>query len=181
MKKSGTGLNMENNLKEKFQEKFAEEIKQAKKKQNFKTILTIILSNIMLYLLMSSATDSASAPLKCNQDGFTSHKNHLAIKLPLNVHIPFIDNKNEYQVSIYNDLNVLIIANAYLRHNNKNPTNGEGLLETEEELSYHLEIPQNELLKIISNSKSKLHAYPANIAINLPNLSKKGTDYEIIF
>ena len=147
--------------------------KKRKELDRFKLTISLILMNIVFYFLFFFVNNSPSNEIK-NSYPSIDHKDHVKIKLNLNVLSYVKEDIPEYLVSIYNSSGKLIVDKAYLHLSEKNIE----ISSEHESETQVVEIPKNMLTHILKNKNSELYAVPY---IKKTGIKKRNSKYEIIF
>lgn len=152
-----------------------------KRKQNFKLLACLLCSNLLLLLLFSFFGNESEAKTSSNENLQIFHPGHERLKLNLIPHIAYSNQDKEIPISIYSKAKKLIIARAYL-HLNSNEETSSDLKNENNEQSFLVEIPNDQLTKLIDHQDESLSAYPvASIQKIASPAVSQGESYEISF
>lgn len=152
-----------------------------KRKQNFKLIACLLCSNLLLLLLFSFLGNESQAETLINKKTRIFHLEHQRLKLPLTLNVAYTPDDSEIPVSLYSANKKLIISKAYLHPFDQQETNTNFKMDTAEQV-FLVEIPNEQIKKLIDHQGENLSAYPVFTPAKSTNItSNPGENYEISF
>ncbi len=152
-----------------------------KRKQNFKLLACLLCSNLLLLLLFSFFGNKSEAKTSSNENLQIFHAGYERLKLKIITHIAYNNNDKEIPISLYSKTKKLIIARAYLHLNTEEETSSDLKNENNEQI-FLVEIPNDQLTKLIDHQDESLSAYPVtSIQKTISPAVSQGENYEISF
>lgn len=137
-----------------------------KKKLVLKFIIILVLSNMSIYFLSSSSAVSPTT------EEVVIYGQLITIRL--RSFVGLLETKTP--VTLYDSQNNLLSMNSFIIRKLAD----EGQMFGEKEEFYEVEVPQNDLAKVVAKTKSLILAYPQGLDLTTHKTSKRGP-YEIVF
>jgi len=147
------------------------------KHDKIKILLAFLLSNVLVFLITQQLLSSSSTKNNNLLSKFP-RKNHILIKLPIKIFVPFITGESVKEVTVINNKNQIIILKGFLHLPTKENIS---INHVEHTSFYTLEVPKEDFKKLIKEQHTKLSAYPYASLTKINNNYKKEIKYEIIF
>jgi len=146
-----------------------EKKKQIERLLRFKLILSVVITNLLMYFIMDYNQQSPTSTLP----SISPEPYYSPLELSLEVSFPIDKNKSKIPISIYNQEKKQIIKKGLLHSEVKSLDNNQ--------FKYVVEIHQDDLKTIILNQEQPLFAYPYGNYDLVTDKKKPKDNYEISF
>ena len=150
------------------------------KKMKIKFYILLLISNLVIFFAMNSRAKN-DQPLRSQEVQLRDHANHTKVKLPLRLHLEIPQNTVEVPITLYVKGSTQVIERGYLHAQKTSDATQRDLLEDREAPLFEVEIPNQDLMKVVSFDGEPLSAYPYNPKQVTKKLTQSRMPYEIHF